>query len=246
MKSNIIFDHFCQTFAYAAEKGKFDTERNINGDIKVVTTLDSASFNFIRFKGKNFDVLENILTKNISFSCWHYENTTSEFKDYLLKKGMKFYSKAESSFYSNLQEFVYSPNNDIKIKQISNIDELEIFDRIAANCFCYPQNMSTEFFKNSINDKNILFYIAFLEDIPVGTSILSLAGNIAGLYWDAVLPEYRNRQIGLEMVKFRMNIAKNMGYNSICAQNLDSSVGYYKKIGFKQNGIKEFFYIGQE
>ena len=67
-----------------------------------------------------------------------------------------------------------------------------------------------------------------------GCSLIDVQGEIAGCYWDCVLPNYRKQGIGLQMVCQRQEMAKSLGCSFIVAQCLDTSLRLYLQAGFQK------------
>ena len=70
----------------------------------------------------------------------------------------------------------------------------------------------------------------------VGTCTLYVQGDIAGFYADGVFEKYRNQGIGTQLVLKRIQIAKEMGCQSVIAHCMSASVSLYKRIGFRMMG----------
>ena len=79
------------------------------------------------------------------------------------------------------------------------------------------------------------------NDIAAGIGMLSTVDNQAGIYWGAVLPEFRQKGLATEMTKFRLSVAKNLGYKTAIVQNVENSSGYCNKLGFKEIGKFQVF-----
>lgn len=71
------------------------------------------------------------------------------------------------------------------------------------------------------------------EKVVVGGCCLDLSDGDAGFYWDYILPKYRKKGYGSEMIQWRLSEAKKQGAQTAYAQCLQSSIGIYKTCGFQ-------------
>lgn len=99
--------------------------------------------------------------------------------------------------------------------------------------------------KTGINyiDDHVKYYLAYLNNIPVGiTGLYYYPGyeNEMWLAWFGVLKEYRNLKIGTKILKWSMNYALESGRNILrlytdIKENATAII-LYKKLGF--SGVK--------
>jgi|GEM_PF-4054505 len=89
------------------------------------------------------------------------------------------------------------------------------------------------FFKGFSESNDIQPYLVFVEDKIVGGCCLDLSDGNAGFYWDYILPKYRKKGYGAEMIQWRLSDAKKQGAHTAFAQCLQSSIGVYKRCGFE-------------
>jgi hypothetical protein len=140
-----------------------------------------------------------------------------------------------ANIFDDLSARKYQAAPNIQIKQVVNEHDLLEFDKIARVAFAHPEKMAFNFLKNALSSPNIYFFLASIDNNIAGCGMVYL-GDLAGLYWDGVLPEFRRKGVGTALTTYRMNFIKNKGFNSVCAQNMTPSAGYYKDIGFKSVG----------
>jgi ribosomal protein S18 acetylase RimI-like enzyme len=87
-----------------------------------------------------------------------------------------------------------------------------------------------------INDNLFDLYLAYYNNIPVSTILISFVNNIAGIYWLGVLPQYRNKAIASYLTSFSINEIAKKNFKTVISQNLTSSKSLFKKIGFNACG----------
>ena len=78
-------------------------------------------------------------------------------------------------------------------------------------------------------DKDATHFLAYYNNIPVGTARLLNDGHIGRM---AILKEYRNRKIGQNMLKYVLESAKNKHFTKIELSAQEHAVGFYIKQGF--------------
>jgi ribosomal protein S18 acetylase RimI-like enzyme len=81
-------------------------------------------------------------------------------------------------------------------------------------------------------------YVGLLDDRPVATSRLSLAGGTAGIYAVETLAQFRGRGIGRAMTLAPLLAARRLGYRIGTLQSSDAGFGVYRSIGF----VEQFRY----
>jgi GNAT superfamily N-acetyltransferase len=81
--------------------------------------------------------------------------------------------------------------------------------------------------------ETIQAYIGWLDNKPVATSLLILAGGVAGIYAVATMPEARRKGIGARITLHPLLLARAMGYKAgvLGASEMGESV--YRSLGFQ-------------
>lgn len=82
--------------------------------------------------------------------------------------------------------------------------------------------------------KNNLFFIAYENDIALGYLLWLKRKEYFRLYSLAVLPEYRDKKVGSELLKYSFEELTCKKYFSLeVKQNNQKAIGLYEKFGFK-------------
>ena len=243
MSKSTIFNHFINTFITLGKLGHYKVIENVNKVL--ITGFQEHSYNILSIGNLDATIFDHFFQSKVPFLCLPQENIESVFDNFCLKSGLKKGGLLLGHIYTPLSRFHYSSKKNVEIHQITTEHELQIFDKISSTCFDEDENCAFNLLLPSLDNKLFRMYLAYEKDIPVACCMLSLVNDEAGLYWDGVLPAYRNKGIGSELVKYRMNVAKDLGYNSICSQNVDASKGYYQEIGFTPQGeVQGYLYLG--
>lgn len=205
--------------------------------------LPSPEFNYMRLKDTQLVGLKEILQNtDTPFICLPaatlpYDKFSQKAKEY----GLVHFCDLVLQSFDNLEGFTYNPPLNIVVKQIDSLTDLEIFDHISSTSFGHPVSYAYQYLKPSLGTKNVLLFLAYYQDQPAGCSMLFLHDGVAGCYWDGVLPEFRRKGIATTFTQARMILAKKLGYQQVCVQNMDSSIRYYQQIGFKPMGTVPLF-----
>jgi len=118
--------------------------------------------------------------------------------------------------------------NNREIKTVDFNTHLSELKSIRTTVFIQEQNVPEELEWDEF-DMNSTHFLAYYENIPVATARLLADGHIGRM---AVLKNYRNRNIGKNMLKYIIDIAKQRSVKSIELSAQEQAVEFYKKQGF--------------
>lgn len=117
------------------------------------------------------------------------------------------------------------------------------FNLTLENCPRHPSNCTRDWIKTAL-DQGVHYFILEMDGDAVGCFALEQAGpEVCYLERLAVLPGRRNQGLGRALADFALEQAKSQGCKrvevGIIAEQLDLR-DWYAKIGFTENGEKEF------
>lgn len=136
---------------------------------------------------------------------------------------------------------------DLKIQIVKSESELESFTKIAADSFAMSPKATEQWLAlndSLMNKEEQIYFMAYLNGIPVGTVTLSVSPFSAGIWSLTTIPEYRKHGIGGALVHAALVEAKKRQYNQVMAILMPKGMawGLFTKLGFK--AICEFpFYV---
>jgi GNAT superfamily N-acetyltransferase len=84
------------------------------------------------------------------------------------------------------------------------------------------------------DDPSVHYYLGLLADQPVATSLLYLAGGVAGIYNVATLPEFRHQGIGSALTVAPLLQARTWGYHIGTLQSSPMGLSLYRRLGFRE------------
>jgi ribosomal protein S18 acetylase RimI-like enzyme len=80
------------------------------------------------------------------------------------------------------------------------------------------------------------FYVGYLDNLPVATAEVTVAGGVAGLYNISTLPPYRRRGFGTAMTVRPLVEAREARSETAVLQASSEGVGLYSRVGFQAYG----------
>ncbi|MBA3956783.1 MAG: GNAT family N-acetyltransferase [Parachlamydiaceae bacterium] len=136
---------------------------------------------------------------------------------------------------------------DLKIKIVQQESELKAFTDLASNAFAMSPKATDQWL--ALNDSVMkngeqVHFMAYLNDILVGTATLAVSPSSAGIWNLATTQEHRKHGIGGALVHAALVEAKKRHYDQVMAILMPKGLawGLFTKLGFEE--VCEFpFYI---
>jgi len=98
--------------------------------------------------------------------------------------------------------------------------------------FVHEQNVPPELEVDGLDPK-CLHALAFEEEKPIATGRLLEDGHIGRV---AVLKPYRNRGIGIAIMKTLIEAARERSLATVCLSSQTHAIAFYERLGFKAQG----------
>ena len=135
------------------------------------------------------------------------------------------------NFYANFitKAILFFLMSEIVVKTVDFTDQYSEISEIRTSVFIKEQKVPVELEWDEF-DEDSIHIMAYYNNKPVGTARLLNDGHIGRM---AVLKAYRNRNIGQNMLKYILDIAKKQSLKTIELSAQEHAVEFYQKYGFK-------------
>jgi GNAT superfamily N-acetyltransferase len=128
------------------------------------------------------------------------------------------------------------PSIECNIRRVETAEDYIAFAEVMAEAAGLNKDLGPRFFSSfsKYEDSSIVASTAYVDGRPVGCSLVFMPeGDVAGNYFDWVLPDFRKQGVNSAMVIHRLHIAKATGYKFLIAQCMDTSTRLYAHLGFE-------------
>lgn len=172
-------------------------------------------------------------TSKITLPIWNFSNKNQE--NLLAQHDFKL--KFEQVGMSLKLDKPFEHNGTLQIICVKENEEAKIWSELFLKSFKY--RISTETIEKTCNEIN--YYIAYHNDIAVGTAIIHKTEDILGIHAVGIPPEMRRRGYAAEIMKLLLNsaIASKNKYVTLQASEMGKNI--YLKLGFQsQFSIKNY------
>lgn len=165
-----------------------------------------------------------------------------------IKKACDEYDHSEYDMVLNMGAEQKSGPRSNKLRRASRGDYAEIArqDKIY---FGPGQDDDTQAFEQKYNENNGSFtYMAETGDKVTGKVRIEINEGAGGIYGLGVLPEYRGRGFGREILTMAIEKLKEMGAHKIVLQveiNNKNALNLYKSCGFEVNYVMDYYKINK-
>ncbi len=127
------------------------------------------------------------------------------------------------------------------VQQVSDAGTLKTLCQVLADGFGLPDSVADAYFDLMSNvgfagdsSTALLYYLGWLNDQPVATSMAILAAGVAGIYGVTTLPGARRKGIGARMTLAPLCEARAKGYRVGILQASEMGASVYRRMGFQE------------
>jgi len=118
------------------------------------------------------------------------------------------------------------------IKILNNTFELNKWIKVIKEIFGSDKN--SFLYEKYLSDNDFTFFAYYLDDKIIGTALLYISNNVAGIHMVGTLHDYRKKGIGSEITKLAFDFARQQGATIGVLQASPMGKTVYEKIGFKE------------
>jgi len=119
----------------------------------------------------------------------------------------------------------------LTIELVSDKKEAQLWENIYPDAFGYK--ISKEILLNT--QDQIDYYLASINDEPIGTAIVYNTGNVSGIHGVGVIPSARRKGFADEIMKHVLNESINAGMKFSTLQASDMGKGIYLRLGYLED-----------
>ncbi len=125
----------------------------------------------------------------------------------------------------------------VVVREATTADELRAVMAIRGDVFIHEQHLT-----NVVDDdpydagSGAVVVLAWYGDAPVGTGRVHVWRGDAHIAWVAVLPDYRARGVGWEIMVALLDAARELGARRVTLSAQTHAIGFYRRLGFETVG----------
>lgn len=165
------------------------------------------------------------ISKNITVPVWNIYGKNDD--AILIRNGFSLKFEQVGMFLKVSKSFVV--NNNVKIKQVTSINDTILWSNIFAQSFGYKISPIT--IQETL--KSIIYYIAYKDGVAVGTAMLYKTNNVMGIHSVGIPPEMRRKGFAESIMKLLINKSIEYKVEYITLQASSMGKNLYLKLGFK-------------
>lgn len=183
-------------------------------------------------------------SNGVAFACFRVSPLTPQaFISHLNAEGYRCKGTQSVMVYDG--KIKKSPNPSIFIREVACQEDLVVYSRLMLSIFEMPPQWETGFLE--FNQESIKvgwrFYIADLNDSPVGTCALFSSDGVGGIFNVGVLPEVRGRGVGSTLTFYALekSFAEGNNVHTLQAECGGNAEHIYARLGFRIDHVAGFY-----
>jgi GNAT superfamily N-acetyltransferase len=124
-------------------------------------------------------------------------------------------------------------NSAADIAEVTDPDELDDFNRVAASVFRTPLDVAEQVYQVALVGDEKRLFLGRVNGYPAACGLLIQSGDVAGVYTIGVSEEFRRQGIGEVMSWEVLRAGREAGCHVGVLQSSDMAYPLYKKMGFE-------------
>ena len=164
-------------------------------------------------------------------------DTPTDLANRLEQLGLKRNNQGEPVMVADLRMMPAIPKADVEIIQVSTEAELREWQHATGDGFGsgfeFAAIWGNTYLKKGLEPNNpFMHFTGYVNNKPVTSVSLLLAGGIAGIYDVSTIPAYRKRGLGRTITQHAMRIAAQRGYEIAYLRSSHEGFNVYRSLGF--------------
>lgn len=170
---------------------------------------------------------------------WHsYSHMQDSIVNEILESNGYKLSGTMSGMAVDLHEKTINPFDlpGLRIVTIHTEEELRAFKQVFVSEYNLPEELANAFTGAFTFDPDgrMRYFLAYLNDVPVGTALTFTTGDVSGIYTVATLKEFRRRGIGRALVGHVLQDMQDAGSKLAVLQASTMGQTIYRQHGFEE------------
>lgn len=172
------------------------------------------------------DIIKTIQSNSgLVLPYWNIFNT----KSYEILEAYGFVLKTEQVAMSLKLDKKFTVENSLNFKRVTKSEDAKTWTDLYPNAFGYV--ISKEILVHNYND--VQFYLAYLDNQPIGTFMLFQTNSNVGIHGVGVIPEMRRKGFAEEIMKFALNLSIDLNADYALLQASAMGKDIYTRLGFE-------------
>lgn len=215
---------------------------DVGESIMFLTHVNSPFFNVIfdlRINRENSIDLVKIASEFFDAAKvpWSWFITPASLKNDLTTRGFSLLETSPAMYFNLLNNLPTSNLSSVSIKTVCETKDFYLWIQSINDAFEVEERdtsfieLHIRLFKN--NQHNLKHYIAYCENIPIGSSTLFFSKDSVMLHNLSVKKSFRKQGVGTMLTLHMMQEAKELGYKHCFLDASETALSLYNKLGFK-------------
>ncbi|MCW4024119.1 MAG: GNAT family N-acetyltransferase [Candidatus Bathyarchaeota archaeon] len=185
-------------------------------------------------------------SQKVPFSSFRISpQTPSTFRNCLEENGFLAQSDQSVMIYSKTALPQFSNSQGTTVKAVENMEDVEVMSDLMMEIFEMPPEWKQGFLEFNVESfqRGWRFYLAYVDDEPVGTCALFSSGGVSGIFNVGTLKQYRGYGTGsaLTIQALKDSMAEGNVLHSLQAECGGNAERLYLKLGFVVDHKIQFY-----
>lgn len=191
--------------------------------------------------GNIANIIKFYKQQNLPFWWWVYPSGQgNESRNFFESKGLKYLTAIPClAIDLTLLPAARLSESEARVILVQNQKDLSLWEKLSFAGFEFADNSAISYHRFvasfDINEQSPQkLFLAYLDGLPVASSMLFINRDTAGIYFVSTLPAYRGKGIGLALTNYTMLYAKKLGLNLCVLQASELGLNMYMRAGFNK------------